>query len=514
MPALYRTYRPRVFAEVVGQKHITGTLQNAVTSGRVSHAYLFCGGRGVGKTSVARILARSLNCLNQKNGEACLACDICTAFDRGTFLDLVEIDAASNTGVDNIRELIEHVRFQPTSGGKKVFIIDEAHMLSKGAFNALLKTLEEPPSHVVFILATTEIAKLPATIISRTQRFDFTRLSETDMRAQLEKIAAAEKIAVPGAILSLIVRHAQGGMRDALSSLDKVIGLGSDLSTQQAEALLGVTSSETSARLFSLITTADCAGLPGFFDELVENGVDMFALNRDFLLFLRQALVMKVAGPEMHTGLLPHELAQVRKASDTVQLVDLLYCTRLFLRSQKESAQSADPGLPLLLASIEAALRFGIPTPVSVTVGTSQPAPPEIRSASTTSHTLSLAPATKEVATETIPRPPLTVDEVKLVWAEACKKIGTINKPLETLLRSVEILVTEPGTVTIGVKYLFHKEHVEATKTRDLIGSVLSEQLGRSVRVTASVIKAAPSAGDQASALGAVLQVFGGELVE
>ncbi|MCX6797133.1 MAG: DNA polymerase III subunit gamma/tau, partial [Candidatus Doudnabacteria bacterium] len=182
MAVLYRKYRPQIFADVVNQKYIIQTLKNQVALGQISHAYLFTGSRGVGKTTVARIMAKAVNCLSKKGGEPCDVCEICKQVTAGNFLDLIEIDAASNTGVDNIRELIEHIKFSPSAGKYKVFIIDEVHMLSKGAFNALLKTLEEPPEHAIFILATTEAGKVPATIISRTQKFDFKALSEADIK--------------------------------------------------------------------------------------------------------------------------------------------------------------------------------------------------------------------------------------------------------------------------------------------------------------------------------------------
>src|SRR6185503_13162787 len=242
MAVFYRIYRPKKFSEVIGQDAVVRTIQNAAKDGSFAHAYLFSGSRGVGKTTMARLLAKAANCQNLKDGEVCLACASCLAIAAGNFMDLVEIDAASNTGVDNIRELIEQVRFQPSSGRRKIYIIDEVHMLSRGAFNALLKTLEEPPEHVIFVLATTEIHKVPGTIISRTQRFTFGRVSAEHTMAALADIAKQEKLKVSDDALQIIARHAEGSLRDGLSLLGKVATLGSSISAEDVALLLGLSS--------------------------------------------------------------------------------------------------------------------------------------------------------------------------------------------------------------------------------------------------------------------------------
>ena len=237
--ALYRKYRPRSFSEVVGQDHITDTLQNELKSGRISHAYLFTGSRGTGKTTCAKILAKAVNCLSLQEGDPCNTCENCTGIDDGSVLDILEIDAASNNGVENIRELRENAVFTPAKGKYRVYIIDEVHMLSTGAFNALLKTLEEPPSHVVFILATTEVHKLPATILSRCQRFDFKRIEPEVIAGRLAFVAKEEGLDLTGDAALLIASMADGGMRDALSILDLCAGQEGTIDEKMVEKVSG-----------------------------------------------------------------------------------------------------------------------------------------------------------------------------------------------------------------------------------------------------------------------------------
>src|SRR5438045_9205998 len=220
--ALYRRYRAQTFAEVIGQEHVTRTLKNAIASGQVAHAYLLAGARGIGKTSIARIIAKAVNCPKAKDGDPCDTCESCVAIREGRFLDLIEIDAASNRGIDGMRDLREKVRFAPSMGQYKVYVIDEAHQLTTEAFNALLKTLEEPPAHVIFVLATTESQRIPATIVSRTQRFDLRRIPHQNMVQQLEHVASSESLTVERPAIEAIARHAQGSLRDAESILDQV----------------------------------------------------------------------------------------------------------------------------------------------------------------------------------------------------------------------------------------------------------------------------------------------------
>ncbi len=514
MPVLYRKYRPQRLADVVGQTPIVQTLRNAVNSGTVAHAYLFTGSRGIGKTSVARSLAKAVNCLHPKDGDADGSCEICTAIAAGNFLDLVEIDAASNTGVENVRELIEHVKFQPSRGKYKVFIIDEVHMLSKAAFNALLKTLEEPPAHAIFILATTDIHKVPDTIISRTQRFDFHKITEADILEHLQSITKQEKLNLADDVLQLIATSAQGSLRDALSLLDKVAVLGDKVSLPEAQTLLGVTSIKLSQQLVGLIADKLPGQLPGLFDELLTGGTDFAALNRDVLEYLRKLLVYKVAGGKSAIDLLPEDLELLERQAEKFQLAEIMHLIRLFLRSYKESAQSPSPELPLLLASIEASMKAGAKSEPIVLQTREQPEiAPRRTHAETPSSIIetSVAVSEQEVALEDV-----TMEEVAAFWPAVIEKIKTINSPLSTLLKNCPLQEVDKATITVGVKYLFHKEHVESKKNYALITGVIHEVSGKHVRLLAKISKGGgqPAFVSTLDAVGSALQVFGGELVE
>jgi DNA polymerase-3 subunit gamma/tau len=282
--ALYRRYRSQTFAEVVGQEHVTRTLKNAIANGQVAHAYLLAGARGIGKTSIARIIAKAVNCPKAKDGDPCDVCESCVAIRDGRYLDLIEIDAASNRGIDEMRDLREKVRFAPSMGPFKVYVIDEAHQLTNEAFNALLKTLEEPPPHVIFVLATTEAQRIPATIVSRTQRFDLRRIPHQKMVQQLTAIAKSEKWQVEPAALEAISRHAQGSLRDAESILDQVATFAEGkVRVDDVDELLGATDWEETSALFDAIAANDAAKAVGLVRTLVDDG-------RDLRLFVRRAM--------------------------------------------------------------------------------------------------------------------------------------------------------------------------------------------------------------------------------
>ena len=290
--ALYRKYRPRTFNEVIGQDHIVKTLINQIKLDKISHAYLFCGSRGTGKTSTAKIFAKAINCVNSKDGSPCLECDVCKSLD-GTNIDVLEIDAASNNGVDEIRELREKVKYPPVVGKYKVYIIDEVHMLSTSAFNALLKTLEEPPAHTVFVLATTEVHKLPATILSRCLRFDFKLVSLEDLSSLLKKVLDSEKVKYDEQAINIIARAGEGSVRDTLSIADRCVSFaGDELTYQKVLAVLGVSEREVLIKITDHILTKNVGEALVELDSVLSQGKSPLVFSNDLISYFRDLLLV------------------------------------------------------------------------------------------------------------------------------------------------------------------------------------------------------------------------------
>ena len=295
--ALYRKFRPNCFEDVKGQDHIVTTLKNQINSGRIGHAYLFCGTRGTGKTTIAKIFARAVNCEHPVDGSPCGECPACKAIAGGSSMNVIEIDAASNNGVDSIREIVDEVSYSPAEGKYKVYIIDEVHMLSIGAFNALLKTLEEPPSYVIFILATTEVHKIPITILSRCQRYDFKRISIDTITARLQELMVEEKVQVEDKALRYIAKTADGSMRDALSLLDQCIAFhfGEELTYDKALDVLGAVDTEVFSRLLRLILDRNVTGCINLLEEIVMQGRELMQFVSEFTWYLRNLLLVQTS---------------------------------------------------------------------------------------------------------------------------------------------------------------------------------------------------------------------------
>ena len=326
----YRKWRPQTLAELVGQEQVTQTLANALTSGRVSHAYLFYGPRGTGKTSTGRILAKALNCLTNGKGEPCNKCDMCRAITEGHALDVIEIDAASNTGVDDIRSLREKVNYAPNQARYKVYIIDEVHMLSNSASNALLKTLEEPPPQVIFILATTEIHKMLPTIMSRCQRFDFRRISREAVISKLKKICKKEGIKLEKEGLNLIARSATGSLRDAENLLEQLTTYyGKEISLHQVQAILGITGDQRARELAGHIVAGDAAGGVATINSVNSDGLDLRQFNREVVEYLRQLLLVKT-GSEDAVDLTAEGKAELKELAYKTSLAQISKAIKLF----------------------------------------------------------------------------------------------------------------------------------------------------------------------------------------
>ena len=323
---LYRKWRPQTFEEVYGQPHITATLKNELVSGRVAHAYLFTGSRGTGKTTCAKILSKAVNCLSPNDGDPCNECEICRGIDNGSVLDVIEIDAASNNGVDNIRDLRDEANFTPVKAKYRVYIIDEVHMLSIGAFNALLKILEEPPEHVIFILATTEVHKLPATILSRCQRFDFKRITPEDICARLQYVAEHENITLDEDAAALIAKVADGALRDALSLLDRCCAVDEHITSEVVTKSAGLAGRDYLMRLSECIIKKDCASALGIINELHMNSCDMERLCSEFMFHLRDLMIVKtVKNADSILIATDDELKSLKARAEKLPLEELLY---------------------------------------------------------------------------------------------------------------------------------------------------------------------------------------------
>ena len=325
--ALYRKFRPLLFSEMVGQEHITRTLKNQIIAGRVGHAYLFNGGRGTGKTSGAKILARAINCLNPKDGEPCNECEICKAAIAGTLTDIVEMDAASNNSVEDIRQIRDEVNFLPTVAKYRVYIIDEVHMLSTGAFNALLKTLEEPPAHVKFILATTEPQKLPATILSRCQRFDFKKISNEDIKKRLKFVCDESKIDITEGALNTISVLSQGAMRDALSILERCIQDGNDkIDEDQVRDLIGIPKFTYINKFVNLIIDYNVEESLKCLDEILQEGKDLNNLLWEMIKYVKDVLVFKTTNKlEIYNDEEIEKIKELSQKVDKQRLLDIVF---------------------------------------------------------------------------------------------------------------------------------------------------------------------------------------------
>ena len=352
--ALYRKWRPKTFDDVYGQPHVTRTLQNQLESGRISHAYLFTGSRGTGKTTCAKILSKAVNCLSPVNGNPCNECEICKGIDNGSILDVIEIDAASNNGVDNIRDLREEANFTPANAKYRVYIIDEVHMLSIGAFNALLKTLEEPPSHVIFILATTEIHKLPSTILSRCQRFDFKRISPEDITARLMFVAEKENATLTENAASLIARIADGGMRDALSLLDRCLSMGTNIDEAAVSDAAGIAGS---AYLFSFseyVSDGDITNALKLISKLHNDSCDIESLCTELTLHFRNIMVAKTVSD--CNGLIvcsKDEMQRLKERAQSLKLSKILSCIDILEQTSKNIKSAANKKIQLESAFIK-----------------------------------------------------------------------------------------------------------------------------------------------------------------
>ena len=351
---LYRKYRPSTFEDVVGQSHVTDTLQNELRLGRVHHAYLFTGSRGTGKTTCAKIFAKAVNCLDLRNGDPCGTCEICKGIDSGEILDVVEMDAASNRGIDDIRSIIDEVAFAPAKAKYRVYIVDEVHMLSRDAWNALLKTLEEPPAHVIFILATTEVNKIPETILSRCQRFDFHRISPSDIAGRLKHIAQLESISLSDEAALLISVIADGALRDAVSLLDRCIGISDDVTADVVRAAAGLAAQGHIFALASATVKKNVQEALELIDKLYRDAKDMGLLCEELQSHFRSLMLIKtVRNPRELVVMSDREYDAAVAQSDYLSLPDILYYMNVLSRARSRMKDSPSPRAELEMALVK-----------------------------------------------------------------------------------------------------------------------------------------------------------------
>jgi DNA polymerase-3 subunit gamma/tau len=555
--AFYRKWRPQQWDQVVGQQHVTQTLRNAVANEQIRHAYLFAGPRGTGKTTTARLLAKAVNCLDpDPAARPCNHCDICVAINEGRFLDLIEIDAASNTSVEDVRDLREKINFAPTQGKFKVYIIDEVHMLSSAAFNALLKTLEEPPPHAIFILATTEVHKIPATVLSRCQRHEFRRIPVPEIVARLKEICKEEGLKAEPEALTLIARQATGSLRDAISLLDQLSSLGKKISLKETQEVLGTATSQVVVDLVDAILERDAARGLERLHAALDAGADARQLARQLVEYLRSLLLVRMGNADQVEATQEQRATMARQAA-LFEVPRLLEVMRAFNEAATDLRGGWQPALPLELALAESVVEKPSSPPLDAAATTPAPrpahlerpaapavpsaanAPPPQNTAAEADKTV-ISPEAKGPKAPTIPavkseaalpeaRPdepaqisegPISFQTVKQNWARIKAQVKKSRTQTEALLNSCRLLGIKDGVLVLGFSTELLKGKMENGNNLALTEKALEQVLGAKLPIRC-VIASGKTGGipeditiEEDGMVAAALRDMGGEVVD
>ena len=511
--ALYRKWRPQRFEDVRGQDHIVKTLKNQLKSGRVGHAYLFSGTRGTGKTTVAKILARAVNCEHPVDGSPCNECETCKAILSGASVNVVEIDAASNNGVDNIREIREEVRYRPTEGKYRVYIIDEVHMLSSGAFNALLKTLEEPPEYVIFILATTEAHQIPITVLSRCQRYDFKRLSRNELEDQLRSLLDAEGVSYEERIIPYIARQADGSSRDALSLLERCVSsfYGEKLLYEDVLDMLGAVDQRIFRELVDAVIEYDVHSALRTIDAAVQSGRELSQFVTDLIRYLRNLLLVASEEPDPELlGVTQETLQEMRQEAERMTMDQLMRCIRILSELFNQMRYASDkrvlleiavikmmqPAMETDLESLKDRIRF-LEAHGSVGTGksTASNGNEAVSPGQSTDHAGTAdgargaaGSAAKEPQREITVSPAVYEDYRKLQadWPEIVSGLGAM---LRSIMAETSVGAEENGSLTVLFKTAFNYSLAQRTHRREELQEILKQRYGKSFTLELKCLK-------------------------